>query len=70
MLKPCRVLVFWIAIVAIGAWLLYVLRYPILFVLVLIWKAVAFIGRGVGGLFKRRPPAPKLIAHTETLPSD
>lgn len=61
---------FWIAVVAIGAWLLYVLRRPILFALVLVWKAVAFIGRSVGGLFKRRAPATKLIGHTETLPSD
>lgn|GEM_PF-4968465 len=62
--------VFWIAIVAVGAWLLYILRYPILFVLVLIWRAVAFIGRVIGRLiFKPRRPATTLIAHTET-PSD
>lgn len=61
---------FWIAIVAIGAWLIYVLRYPILVVLGFIWKAVAFIARSMARLFKRRPAAPKLITHAETSTSD
>ena len=60
----------WLAVVAIAAWLIYILRRPLLFALVLIWKAVAFIGRGIGRLFIRRPPAPKLITQAETLPSD
>ena len=61
---------FWIAVVAIGAWLIYVLRHPILIVLVVIWRAVALLVRGVGGLFKRRTSTPKLLTHAETTPSD
>ena len=62
---------FWVAVIAIGAWLIYKLWPVIAVALILIWKAVTFIGRSVGRLiFRRRPPAPKLIAHTEAAQSD
>lgn len=60
---------FWVAAIVIGAWLLYVLRHPILVVLILIWRAVTFVGRGVGKVFKRRPPAPKQLVQIEPPPS-
>lgn len=61
---------FWIAVVAIGAWLIYVLRRPILIALVILWRGGTLVLRAISGLFRRRPSTPKLIAPPKTLPSD
>jgi apolipoprotein N-acyltransferase len=61
---------FWIAVVVIGAWLIFTFWRPILTVLVAIWMGIAFLGRCVGRLFRRRPVTPKLIAPPKTLPSE
>lgn len=61
---------FWIAVVAIGAWLIYVLRRPILILLVIVFRGVVLLLNGIARLFQRRSPTPKLLTHAQTPPSD
>lgn len=61
---------FWIAVVVIGAWLVYVLRRPILISLVILWRGLSFVLRTIGGLFRRGSSSPKLIALPKSISSD
>lgn len=61
---------FWIAVVVIGAWVVFTFWRPILMVMIAIWMVVAFLGRCAGRLFRRRPVPPKLLPPPKTLPLD